>query len=612
MSRRTIAIIAHVDHGKTTLLDQMLRQSGTLEERGEVVDRVMDSNPQERERGITILAKCTAVRWQEHLIQIVDTPGHQDFGGEVERILSMVDSVLLLVDAVEGPMPQTRYVLSKALERGYKPIVVINKMDRPQIRADEVLNEVFDLFVALGANDEQLEFPVVYAAGRQGWASMEEATEGTDLKPVFQTIIDCVEPKFVDADAPLQLQVATLDYSDYLGRIAIGRVHSGTINKGMKAVLCRRDGTQSPFRVSQLMGFLGLRRIEAERAEAGDIVALAGIDQVTVGETICAEEYPNPLPLMPIDEPTISMLFGINTSPFAGQDGSYVTSRQVRERLDKELEHNVGLRLLETERKDQWQIQGRGTLHISVLIETMRRESYEMSVGQPQVVMRDNQEPYEHVVVTVPQESAGVVIEKLSKRSGQLSRHDVDPAGIATLEFEIASRGLIGYRSEFLTDTRGEGLIYHTYSHYGPRVGRIRRRENGVMIAQDMCETVIFGLHGLQERGKLIVPAGEKVYGGQIVGINSRATDMIVNPGKKKQLTNVRASGHDDALRLIPPLKFSLEEALELIVEDEMVEVTPNAIRLRKRTLDHSERRREEKETKKGDTKPVSAKHAKR
>jgi GTP-binding protein len=597
MSCRTVAIVAHVDHGKTTLLDHMLRQSGTLSARGEPVDRVMDSDPQERERGITILAKCTAIEWEGELIQIVDTPGHRDFGGEVERILRMVDSVLLLVDAVEGPMPQTRYVLKKALEHGYRPMVVINKMDRPQARPAEVLDLVFDLFDGLGATDAQLDFPVVYAAGRSGWASLNESEPGEDLRPLFETITKNVKPAAGKPDSSLQLQVATLDYSEYLGRIAIGRVHGGTIARGLRAVCCHRDGVQRPFRVTKLMGFRGLERIDRESAAAGEIVALAGVDQVTVGDTICSEGEPLPLPTIPIDQPTISMLIAVNNSPFAGQVGQFVTSRQLRERLDRELEHNVALRVETLERKDAWRVHGRGTLHISVLIENMRREGYELSVGQPQVVMRAGEEPYETAVVNVPNSYSGIVIEKLSKRGGQLLRHEVDTEGRANLEFEIPSRGLIGYRSEFLTDTRGEGSIYHSFNRYGPLTGAIRRRENGALVVQESCETVTYALHGLQERGQLMVGAGEKVYAGQIIGLHSRSNDLIVNPGKKKQLTNIRAAGHDDALRLVPPVRPTLEEALELIADDEMVEVTPDAIRLRKRILDHNQRKREEKAT---------------
>jgi GTP-binding protein len=591
---RSIAIIAHVDHGKTTLLDHLLRQSGTLQERGPAIERVMDSNPQERERGITILAKCTAIEWNEHRIQIVDTPGHQDFGGEVERVLRMVDSVLLLVDAVEGPMPQTRYVLRKALEHNFRPIVVINKMDRPESRPDWVIDQVFDLFDALDANDEQLDFPVVYASARDGWAS-PTTDQGTNMDPIFEAILQYVPLSAGDSDAPLQLQVSTLDYSEYLGRIAVGRICSGTIRRGMNAVCYRRDGTHDRFRVTKLMGFLGLERIDREEAVAGEIVALAGVDQVTVGETICDAENPQPLPLIPIDEPTISMLFGINDSPFAGQDGHYVTSRQLLERLHRELEHNVGLRLEETERSDFWRISGRGTLHLSVLIETMRREGYELSVGQPQVVMHGNEEPWEDVAVTVPDAFSGTVIDKLSRRSGTLTRHEVDPQGNATLEFDIPSRGLIGYRSEFLTDTRGEGILYQTFSRYAPRAGQIRRRENGALIVQDPCETVAYALHGLQERGRLLLGAGHKVYSGQVVGLHSRANDLIVNPGKKKQLTNMRASGTDDSLRLVPPVQLSLEETIELIADDELVEITPKSLRIRKRMLDHNERKKEQR-----------------
>jgi GTP-binding protein len=593
-SCRTIAIIAHVDHGKTTLLDHMLRQSGTLVERGPATERVMDSDPQERERGITILAKCTAIRWQGHTIQIVDTPGHQDFGGEVERILRMVDSVLLLVDAVEGPMPQTRYVLRKALKQGLRPIVVINKMDRPEARPDAVLNEVFDLFGTLGAADEQLDFPVIYCSGRLGWASNDDRQPGQDLTPLLELILSAVPEAGGDPRAPLQLQVSTLDYSDYLGRIAIGRVHAGTIERGMDAVCCRRDGSRDTFRVTKLMGFLGLERTDRQRAVAGEIVALAGVDRVTVGETICAADQPLPLPLIPIDEPTVSMLFGVNTSPFAGNEGRFVTSRQLRERLEKELEHNVGLQMESTESQEFWRILGRGTLHLSVLLEKMRREGYEMSVGQPQVVLRDGQEPYEEVVITVPNRHSGVVIDKLGKRFGVLVRHEVDEHDLATLELVIPSRSLIGYRSEFLTDTHGDGLLYHAMSHYGPVAGDLRRRDNGAMIVKQGCETVTYGLHGLQERGKLLLGPGVKVYAGQVVGLHNRKNDLVVNPGRKKNLTNIRAANRDEALHLTPPMAPSLEEALELIGDDELVELTPSSIRLRKRTLDHNARHRQE------------------
>jgi GTP-binding protein len=554
----------------------------------------MDSDPQERERGITILAKCTAIRWRGHLLQIVDTPGHQDFGGEVERTMRMVDSVLLLVDAVEGPMPQTRYVLRKALERGFRPIVVINKMDREHARPDWVQDQIFDLFSTLGASDEQLDFPIVFTSARLGWASHTEEP-GQDLVPLFEAIIEHIPEPPLDKDAPLQLQVASLDYSEYLGRIAIGRIHAGTIRRNMHAVCCRRDGSETPFRVTKLMGFLGLQRVDRDLAEAGEIVALAGIDQVTVGETICAAETPAPMTLIPIDEPTIAMQIGINTSPFAGQEGRFVTSRHLSERLHRELERSVGLRLEAVERRDFWRILGRGTLHLSVLIENMRREGYELSVGQPQVVLRHGQEPWEDVTITLPNGFAGVVIEKLSKRSGQVRRHEVDQNGLATLELEIPSRGLIGYRSEFLTDTRGEGILYHTFSRYAPKAGSIRRRDNGVMIALEDCETVTYGLHGLQERGKLILGAGERVYAGQIVGIHNRSNDLIVNPGRRKHLTNIRAAGADEALYLVPPLRYSLEEAIEMIADDELVEVTPKSIRIRKLLLDHHARKKESK-----------------
>ncbi|MBT9555272.1 MAG: translational GTPase TypA [Myxococcales bacterium] len=595
MSARTIAIIAHVDHGKTTLVDHLLRQSGTLRERGAQTERVMDSNPQERERGITILAKCTAVQWNGIKVQIVDTPGHQDFGGEVERILRMVDNVVLIVDAVEGPMPQTRYVLRKSLEHGYKPIVVLNKMDRPEARPDWAHNAVFELFDALGATEEQLDFAVVYAAGRQGWASKDMNKPGTDLVPLFETIIERVpEPKFLD-DEPLQLQVATLDYSDYVGRIAIGRVTRGKIKRGMNACCMRRDGSKDNFRVTKLMGFMGLERVDVEEAIAGDIVALSGVANVTVGETICAAEFPDPLPLIPIDQPTICMTFSANDSPFAGREGTYVTSRQVLDRLRKETEHNVGLRVEATDRSDTWLVFGRGTLHLSVLIETMRREGYELQVGQPQVVLQGDMEPWENVTINVPDVSQGAVIEKLARRSGVMTRHEVDHNGIATLEFEVPSRGLIGYRSEFLTDTRGEGIMYQAFSKYAPRAGEIRRRENGALVVQENCETVTFGLFNIQERGRLFVGAGESVYGGQIIGLHVRANDLVINAGKTKKLTNMRASGSDEKQFLTPPWRPTLEQAIELIGDDEQVELTPKSIRIRKRTLEHNQRKKEAK-----------------
>ena len=600
MSARSIAIIAHVDHGKTTLVDHLLRQSGTLKERGTQVERVMDSNPQERERGITILAKCTAIEWKGTKIQIVDTPGHQDFGGEVERILKMVDSVALVVDAVEGPMPQTRYVLRKALEHGYCPIVVINKMDRPEARPEWVHNALFDLFDALGANEKQLDFPVVYAAAKQGWAS-HTTTPGTDLSALFEAIIKHVpEPDF-DPEATLQLQVATLDYSDYIGRIAIGRITRGSIRRGMDGVCIRRDGSRDKFRVTRLMSFMGLERIEVESATAGDIVALSGIAGVTVGETICNAENPDPLPLIPIDQPTISMTFSANDSPFAGREGTFVTSRQVYDRLKKETEHNVGLRVESTDRADTWRISGRGTLHLSVLIESMRREGYELQVGQPQVVMQGDNEPWENVTINVPDQFSGSVIEKLSRRSAVLTRHEVDHNRIATLEFDAPSRGLIGYRSEFLTDARGDGIMYQAFSRYAPRAGEIRRRDNGAIIAQETCETVTYGLHAIQERGRLFLGAGESIYAGQLIGLHARQNDLVVAAGKMKKLTNMRASGSDEKQFLTPPFRPTLEQAIELIEPDEQVEVTPKSIRIRKRTLDHNVRRKENKRSEQDD-----------
>ena len=599
MDLRNIAIIAHVDHGKTTLVDGLLRQSGSFRENQEVMERVMDSNDQERERGITILAKNTAVEWHGVHINILDTPGHADFGSEVERVLSMVDAVLLVVDAAEGPMPQTRFVLNKALSLGLKALVCINKIDRKDARADEVLNEVFDLFVALDADDRQLDFPHCFAVAREGWAVRELADERKDLSPLFQMILDHAPPPARDAAAPLQLQVATLDYSEFLGRIAIGRIWRGTIKRGMQAVICKPDGARETFKVTKLMTFKGLERLDADEASAGDIVALAGAGSATVGDTICPVEQPDPRAAIPIDEPTLSMEFLPNTSPFAGREGKYVTSRQIRERLEREKIANVGLRIEQGPRADSFIVSGRGTLHLAVLIETMRREGYELGISQPQVILKEKDgvthEPYEQVVVNCSEEYTGAVIQKLSQRGGELVSLKVDPQKQARMEWTVTSRGLIGYRSEFLTDTRGTGTLYHVFSHYGPAQDKRRKRLNGVMVSMENGQTVAFALFNLQERAQMFLGPGHDVYSGQVVALNSRDNDLTVNPCKGKKLTNIRAAGSDETIILTPPREFSLEEALEFIEADELVEVTPKSIRLRKRQLDHNQRKRDDR-----------------
>ena len=597
MDIRNIAIVAHVDHGKTTLVDGLLRQSGTFREGADMVDRVMDSNDQERERGITILSKNTAVIYKDVRINIVDTPGHADFGSEVERVLKLVDGVMLLVDAAEGPMPQTRFVLQKSLALGLKVLVCINKIDRKDARPDEVLDEVFDLMSALGAGDEQLDFPHVYAAARDGYAVMELGDEPGDLTPLFDMIVEHVPVPPSDVEGPLQLQVATLDYSPYLGRIAIGRVFRGSISRGMQAVICKSDGSRETFRVSKLMTFSGLSRVDADEVIAGDICALAGAGSATVGDTICPVSDPDPMPLMPIDEPTLSMTFTPNTSPFAGQEGKYVTSRQIRERLDREAIANVGLKIEPGTTIDSFVVSGRGTLHLSVLIESMRREGFELGVSQPLVILKEvdghTHEPFEDVAVDCDEAFSGSVIEKLNLRGGELRDLRVDQgAGISRMRWLIPSRGLIGYRSEFLTDTRGTGTLAHVFSHYAPVKTRSRQRTNGVLLAQETCETVAFALANLQSRGELMVQPAVKVYTGQIIGIHSRDNDLIVNPAKSKKLTNMRASGTDESIKLTPPREMTLEDALEFIAPDELVEVTPTSIRVRKRILDHNERKR--------------------
>ncbi len=597
---RNIAIIAHVDHGKTTLVDGFLRQAGSFRAGEVVADCAMDSNVLERERGITILAKFTAITWKGHRINIVDTPGHADFGGEVERVLKMVDSVLLLVDAVEGPMPQTRFVTRKALALGLCPILVVNKIDRAAADPETAVNDTFDLFVALGATDAQLDFPVIYASGREGFAIHKLSDEHKDLGPLLDLIIEKVPPPVAVADEPFALQVTTLDYDDYLGYVAIGRVLSGKLKQGDRALCIHRDGKREEFRVAKILGYQALKRFELAEASAGDICAITGMADLTVGETITDVARPVVLPLLEIEEPTVKMQFMANNGPFAGSEGKFVTSRNVRERLLKEVKSNVALRVMETDSPDRFEVLGRGELHLSVLIETMRREGYELMVSQPQVIFKEGPggeklEPYEEVVIDLDSGFAGVVIEEMGRRGGRMKDMQPEGEGRTRLEFNCPSRGLIGYRSQFLTDTRGTGILHHNFTEYGPYVGTFKARQNGVLIAQDPGETNAYALFYLQDRGSLFLNPGVKVYGGQIVGLHSRDSDLMVNPSKSKKLTNIRTTAADEKLTLTPPREFSLETALEFINDDELVEVTPKAIRMRKRQLDHSERKRVEK-----------------
>ena len=560
----------------------------------------MDSMDQEKERGITILSKTTSIDYEDLRINLVDTPGHADFGGEVERVLRMVDSTLLLVDANEGPMPQTRFVLSKALELGLKAIVVVNKIDRDGARPNQALDDVFDLFCALGASEEQLDFPVVYASARDGYACHELEDPKENLQPLFQTIVERAPAPAVVMDAPFQAQIAMLDYDPYLGPIGIGRIYRGQVSRGDRVVAVHGEDAQRPFRVSNLMGFLGLRRVDREEAAAGDIIAIAGGPDITVGDTICAESDVEALPAIEVDPPTITMFFRANDSPFAGNEGEYVTSRHLKNRLFREKAHNVSLRIEETDSPDVFKVSGRGVLHLGVFIETLRREGFELQVGPPEVITREGEdgqleEPYEEVTVQVPQEYSGGVIEVLSERGGRMDDMRLLDDGMAHIRFAMPSRGLIGYRSRFLTDTRGTGVLSSIFSHYGPHMGAVQRRKSGVLIAQAACDTVAFALNNLQERGSLFLGPGIKVYGGQIVGLNAKENDLVVNPGKTKKLTNMRASGSDDTVRLVPPLQMSLEQALEMITPGELVEVTPKSIRIRKRYLDHNVRKREDK-----------------
>ena len=597
---RNIAIIAHVDHGKTTLVDGFLRQAGTFRAGEVVADCAMDSNDLERERGITILAKFTAITWKGIRVNIVDTPGHADFGGEVERVLKMVDSVLLLVDAFEGPMPQTRFVTRKALALGLRPILVVNKIDRVGCDPDGAVNDTFDLFCSLGANEEQLDFPVIYASGREGYAIKHLTDEKTDLTPLLDLIIEAVPPPIADVEGPLAMHVATLDYDDYLGYVAIGRMQSGRVRQGDRVLCVHRDGSREDFRVAKILGYQSLKRFELSEAVAGDICAITGMQDLTVGETITEVARPIVLPLLEIEEPTVKMQFISNNGPFAGKEGKFVTSRNLRERLFKELKSNVALRVLETASPDTYEVLGRGELHLSVLIETMRREGYELMVSQPQVIFKDGPngeklEPYEDVVIDVDEKYTGAVIEELGRRGGRMQEMGPEGEGRMRLEYAMPARGLIGYRSQFLTDTRGPGIMHHNYSHYGPYGGVFKGRPSGVLIAQDPGTTNTYGLFYLQERGALFLGPTVPIYGGQIIGLHARNNDLIVNPSKAKKLTNIRTTSADEKLFLTPPIVLTLEAALELINEDELVEVTPKSIRLRKRILDHNERKRVEK-----------------
>jgi len=595
--RRNIAIIAHVDHGKTTLVDQLLSQSGTLGDRSAAPERVMDSNDLERERGITILSKNTAINWQGYRINIVDTPGHADFGGEVERVMSMVDSVLLLVDAVEGPMPQTRFVTQKALEQGLHPIVVINKIDRPGSRPDWVLDQTFDLFDRLGATDEQLDFPVIYASGLQGFASADVDARDGDMNPLLQLIVDKVPAPDVDVDGTFQMQISSLDYNSYVGVIGVGRINRGKVRTNTNITIVDRDGKQRNGRMLQLFGFLGLERIEVDEAQAGDIIAFTGIDGLGISDTLCDPANVEVLPALSVDEPTVSMTFQVNNSPFAGREGKFVTSRQVRERLDRELIHNVALRVEDTSDPDKFKVSGRGELHLSILIENMRREGYELGVSRPEVIYREVDgelhEPQEQLTVDVEEQHQGSVMEKLGTRGADLQNMVPDGDGRVRLDFIIPSRGLIGFRTEFLTATQGSGLLYSVFDHYAPvRKGEFGKRANGVLIANGSGKALGFSLFNLQERGRLFIDPNTAVYEGMIIGIHSRNNDLVVNPLKGKQLTNVRASGTDENIVLTPPIRMSLEQALEFIDEDELVEVTPESIRIRKKLLLEHERKR--------------------
>jgi len=595
---RNIAIIAHVDHGKTTLVDQLLQQSGTLGDRAAVPDRLMDSNDLERERGITILAKNTSIKWKDYRINIVDTPGHADFGGEVERVLSMVDSVLLLVDAVEGPMPQTRFVTQKAFAQGLAPVVVINKIDRDGARPDWVLNQTFELFDRLGATDEQLDFPVIYASALCGYASADPDDRGGDMTALFDAIVSNVSPPEVDTEGPLQLQVSSLEYDAYVGVLGIGRIQRGKVEANSPVCIVSADGRNRNARILELYGFHGLERRKIPTASAGDIIVFSGIGDLAISDTLCPRDHPESLPPLAVDEPTISMTFQVNKSPFAGKEGKFLTSRQIRERLEQELKHNVALRVTATDDPDKFRVSGRGELHLSVLIETMRREGFELAVSRPEVILHEEDgqqlEPWEQLTVDFEEDYQGAVMTRLADRKGELQAMVPDGKGRVRLDYRIPTRGLIGFRTEYLTATSGTGLMYHVFEKYDRYVqATLGQRNNGVLVSMVAGKALAYALYNLQERGKLMASHGDEVYEGMIVGINSRQNDLAVNPTKAKQLNNIRAAGNDENIVLTPPLRYSLEQALEFIDDDELLEVTPNSIRLRKKLLTEVERRRD-------------------
>ncbi|OIN83063.1 translational GTPase TypA [Francisella sp. TX07-6608] len=594
---RNIAIIAHVDHGKTTLVDKLLQQSGTLKSRGPEVERVMDSNDIEKERGITILAKNTALKWNDYRINIVDTPGHADFGGEVERVLSMVDSVLLLVDAVDGPMPQTRFVTEKAFAKGLKPIVVINKIDRDGARPDWVVDQVFDLFDRLGATDEQLDFPVIYASAINGWATNDINQKKDDMTDLFKAIVENVEHPNVDENGPFQMQISSLDYSNFTGTIGIGRIQRGKIKTNTPVTIVNVAGEKRSGRVLQILGYLGLERNEVAEASAGDIVCVTGMEGLKISDTLCNPEHVEALPALSVDEPTISMTFQVNNSPFAGKEGKFVTSRQIKERLEKELIHNVALRVEQLDDPDKFKVSGRGELHLSILLENMRREGFEIAVSRPQVIFKDingeKHEPYEQAIIDIDEEHQGTVMEKMGLRQGELKNMEPDGKGRVKLEFIIPSRGLIGFYTEFLTITSGSGILNKVFDHYDPmKKQNLETRQNGTLVSMVSGKALAFALFNLQERGRMFIGHGTDVYEGMIIGIHNRDNDLVVNPCKGKQLTNIRASGKDEAVVLVPPIKLTLEYALEFIEDDELVEITPKSIRLRKKHLTESDRKK--------------------
>ena len=595
---RNIAIIAHVDHGKTTLVDQLLQQSGTLSRKDQGAERIMDSNDQEKERGITILAKNTALTWGDYNVNIVDTPGHADFGGEVERVLSMVDSVLLLVDAVDGPMPQTRFVTQKAFAQGLRPIVVVNKIDRPGSDPEKVIDLVFELFDNLGATDEQLDFPIIYASALNGYAGTEDTVREGDMTPLFEAIVEHTPIPDADVEGTFQMQVSSLDYNSYVGVMGIGRIKRGVVTKNMPVTIVDSEGQTRNGKMQQIFGYHGLDRVEVDRAQAGDIIVFTGLDPLNISDTICDPTAVENMPALTIDEPTVTMTFQVNTSPFAGLDGKYVTSRQIRDRLDQELLHNVALRVESMDDQDKFRVSGRGELHLGVLIESMRREGFELAVSRPEVVMKEVDgemlEPYEEVTVDVEEQHQGVAMERLGMRKGELKNMQLDGKGRVRLDFMIPSRGLIGFQTEFMTITSGSGLIYHSFDHYGPKFsGTVGERTNGVMIANAQGKALAYALFNLQERGKLMLGHAEEVYEGMVIGIHSRENDLTVNPLKAKQLNNIRAAGTDENLILTTPIRHTLEQALEFIDDDELVEVTPNHIRIRKKFLKENERKRE-------------------